>query len=115
MMEACRAAGVPVPGLRYEPSGLWVEFSYPAIPMDSGAAETGGSGGVATQETPQKKILALLRAQPAITRRELTARIGISPDGIKYHLNKMKSTEAIRHVGPTKTGYWEVLKGKPTP
>src|SRR3990172_1565501 len=45
MMEACRAAGVPVPGLRYEPSGLWVEFSYPAIPMDSGAAETGGSGG----------------------------------------------------------------------
>ncbi len=32
IMEACRAAGTPVPVLRYEPAGLWVEFAYPAVP-----------------------------------------------------------------------------------
>jgi len=31
IMEACRMANAPVPALRYEPSGLWVEFSYPAL------------------------------------------------------------------------------------
>lgn len=31
IMEAGRLANAPVPALRYEPSGLWVEFSYPAL------------------------------------------------------------------------------------
>ena len=30
IMEACRDAGTPIPLLRYEPSGLWVEFAFPA-------------------------------------------------------------------------------------
>ncbi|PIV92300.1 MAG: hypothetical protein COW45_00250, partial [Gallionellales bacterium CG17_big_fil_post_rev_8_21_14_2_50_54_146] len=63
-----------------------------------------------TQETTQEKILALLKAHPSITRKELSGKVGISPDGIKYHLEKMKSAGLIRHVGPTKAGHWEVLK-----
>jgi len=52
----------------------------------------------------------LLSAQPTITRKELAARIGLSAEGIKYHMEKMKSSGLIRHVGPTKTGHWEILK-----
>ena len=37
MMEACRAADAPVPALRYEPSGLWVEFTYPTRPVSAAA------------------------------------------------------------------------------
>ena len=62
-----------------------------------------------TQETTQDKILAILRSAPAITRRELAAKIGITADGIKYHLKKLTADGVIRHVGPTKTGHWEVL------
>jgi ATP-dependent DNA helicase RecG len=40
----------------------------------------------------------------------MAARIGISSDGIKYHLEKMKPDGRIRHVGPTKGGHWEILK-----
>ena len=40
----------------------------------------------------------------------MAARIGISSDGIKYQLEKMKSARIMRHVGPTKAGYWEILK-----
>ncbi len=103
ILEACRAAEVPEPDLRYETSGLWVEFPFPEVLSESITQET-------TQETTQERILALLKAEPAITRRVLAERIGITPDGIKYHLDKLRSAGAIRHVGSTKAGHWEVLK-----
>jgi ATP-dependent DNA helicase RecG len=62
-----------------------------------------------TQET-YEKILTWLRSHPAITRRELASRLGLSDSGIKYHLEKMKAAGVIRRVGATKSGYWEVLK-----
>ena len=66
-----------------------------------------------TQETgitTQERILALIEAEPGITRRRLAERIGITPDGVKYHLDKLRAAGVIRHVGATKTGRWEVLK-----
>ncbi|MFT6408437.1 MAG: putative HTH transcriptional regulator [Arenicella sp.] len=62
-----------------------------------------------TQETTQEKILALLRENPSITRKALAERIGITPDGIKYHLDKLKTAGIIQHSGPTKGGHWQVL------
>ncbi len=103
IFEACRAANIPEPGLRYEPSGLWLEFSFP---HPSGGKTTQQTA----QETTQEQILALLASEPSITRRELAGRIGLTPDGIKYHLVKMASAGLIRHVGPTKAGHWEILK-----
>lgn len=72
----------------------------------------------ATQETtPQsppattrERILALLKADPRTTRRRMAEQIGITPDGVKYHLAKLRKAGIIRHVGPTKAGRWEVLK-----
>ena len=66
-----------------------------------------------TQEiegTTQERILALLKAKPGITRRLLAERVGITPDGVKYHLDKLRTAGVIRHVGATKAGRWEVLK-----
>lgn len=45
-----------------------------------------------------------------MTRKELATNIGISEDGVKYHLDKMKQDGTIRRVGSTKGGHWEVLK-----
>ena len=69
-------------------------------------ATTQENGGTTTQE----RILALLKAEPGITRRLLAERIGITPDGVKYHLDKLRAAGIIRHVGATKAGRWEVLK-----
>ncbi len=98
ILDACRSANVPEPELRYDPSGLWIVFSFPVIATQ----ET-------TQETTQEKIVALLRKTPTMTRRQMAEIIGISENGIKYHLDKLKSSGVIRHVGPTKAGHWEVL------
>lgn len=59
-------------------------------PKDEGKAAT------------QEKILGCLRTEPTLTRKLLAQRFNISEDGIKYHLNKLKATNKIRHVGPTK-------------
>lgn len=65
---------------------------------------------ITQEKTTQEKILVLLQENPSITRELLAERIGITSDGIKYHLDKLKSSGQIRHVGSTKAGTWEVLK-----
>ena len=85
----------------------FVEFMlamiYAAVTKISTTQET-------TRETTQEKIISLLERQPGITRKELAVQVGISADGIKYHLEKLKAAGKIRHVGPTKKGHWEIIK-----
>jgi ATP-dependent DNA helicase RecG len=125
IIDTCKLEGVPAPELRYETTGLWMVFHFAS--SQAKAAKTTQETEETTQETEettqeteettqeteettQEKILALIKAQPSITRNELAALVEISSDGIKYHLEKMKSAGIIRHVGPTKAGLWEVLK-----
>lgn len=63
-----------------------------------------------TQETTQEKILRLISENPYITRKMLAAKLLLKEDNVKYHLNKLKSEEKIRHCGATKNGYWEIIK-----
>ena len=88
--------------------------SWPEWPKTSVTArETTRIGSPTTQEpggSTQERILALLRAEPEITRNVLAESIGITPDGVKYHLTKLRATGVIRHVGSTKAGRWEVLR-----
>ncbi len=63
-----------------------------------------------TQKTTQK-VLALIKENPYITRKELAREIGnITEDGIKYNLAKLKKEGKIKRVGPDKGGYWEIVK-----
>ena len=64
---------------------------------------------VKPRKTTQEKILGLLKQKPSYTRRELADRLNLTPDGIKYHLDKLKKSGIIKHTGPTKKGHWEIL------
>ena len=68
-------------------------------------------------QSTRERILSLLAAEPTMTRARLASRLEISPEGVKYHLDKLRHERRIRHVGPTKKGRWEVLKTdqKPPP
>jgi ATP-dependent DNA helicase RecG len=57
----------------------------------------------------RERILALMRQQPTITTRELADALQLSVDGISYHLKKLRGEGRIRHRGPTKSGWWEVM------
>ncbi len=47
---------------------------------------------------------------PTITRMELAALLGHTPDKIKHHLKKLTEQGIIEHVGSTKAGEWVILK-----
>jgi ATP-dependent DNA helicase RecG len=64
-----------------------------------------------TQNTTQK-ILELIGYNPKITRKEMARGIGISEDGIKYNLNKLKEKGIIIRKGTLRSGYWEIRKIK---
>ena len=136
MIERCVAAGLREP--EFEAAGQFVTrirraavAGQPVVFTDGNASTlaAGEEGttqktGATTQETAittqeatqedraatQERILDLLRTEPAISRRVMAERIGITPDGVKYHLTKLRAAGVVRHVGATKGGRWEVLK-----
>ena len=62
-----------------------------------------------TRKTTQEIIIDEMMRNPKVTRNELAAIVGLTPDGVKYHLQKMVKENVIRHQGSTRSGYWEVL------
>lgn len=58
--------------------------------------------------TTRDKILEQMRANPGITRNELAAIVGLTPDAIKYHLHKMTGEGIITRHGSARSGYWVV-------
>lgn len=63
-----------------------------------------------TQKTTQK-ILDVLKADPTATRKELADLLGLTPDGIKWNIEKLKKEGKLRRIGPDKGGKWEVIEG----
>jgi ATP-dependent DNA helicase RecG len=74
----------------------------------SPTASIGEKFGETTQKTTQK-ILELIVSNPKISRVELAAEIGITADGVKYQLDKLRKQGILRRVGPDKGGYWEIV------
>ena len=104
--------GTPEPTIQIEPGELQVEFPFSEVYLDGMM----GSGqqinkslretAQETTQTTQEKILALLRDDPEPTHKMLATEIGITPDGVRYHLDSLRKASRIRPVGPTKKGYW---------
>jgi ATP-dependent DNA helicase RecG len=69
-----------------------------------------------TTETAQEKIrdslcriIAVIKSRPDATMTEIAAETGLSRDGVKWNLSKLKELKKIRRIGYTKGGHWEVL------
>jgi ATP-dependent DNA helicase RecG len=55
-----------------------------------------------------RKLLELIKENPAISLIELAERMHLTKDGIWYHLKILKQEEILKRVGPAKGGYWEI-------
>ena len=67
--------------------------------------ETTRETGMATEET----ILRLLLEDPSLTQREMATHVGLTSDGVKFHINKLKEKGIIKREGPTKKGRWVII------
>ena len=55
------------------------------------------------------EILQVIQNNPALSQKEIAMELGWTVDRVKYYLNKMKKQEAIRRIGISHKGYWELL------
>ena len=53
--------------------------------------------------------LQVIQNNPALSQKEIAMELGWTVDRVKYYLNKMKKQEAIRRIGSSHKGYWELL------
>ena len=60
-------------------------------------------------KTVKETILNAVKEQPMISVKELAELCGLSSHGVQYHINKLKESGVIRHVGATKAGRWEII------
>ena len=69
-----------------------------------------------TQKTTQKgqdttqKILEEIKKNPSISRDELAEKCGLTSDGIKYNMRKLREKGIIKRIGPDKGGHWEIIE-----
>ena len=77
-------------------------------PLTTAVADS--TTGKTTGKTTAKRIPALLRRDPEISLAAVASRVGLTVHGVRYHIRKLKSAGAIRRVGSSRAGRWEVLK-----
>ena len=66
-----------------------------------------------TKKTAKKssvKIMDVMKSMPDVTLAELSNATGLSVDGVRWNIRKLKDANLIRRVGPDKGGHWEVVK-----
>ena len=88
-----------------------VDFYGPGEAVLGSTEKVGEKDLETTQKTTQKttqRILELIKENPQITRNELSNIIGISENGIKFHITNLKKKGLLKRVGADKGGHWEV-------
>ena len=56
----------------------------------------------------EAKIIAEIKKDNKISRRQIASNLRIKPDTVKEYLNKLKDKRVLRRIGKTSGGYWFV-------
>ena len=102
IMQACTDAGIPMPELRYEQTGLWMMFPFSADEAKIGSGKS--------SEKSSEKILTLIKGDPHISARNIAGQLGLTPRAVEKQIAQLKADLRLKRVGPPKGGHWEVLR-----
>lgn len=56
-----------------------------------------------------ERLVDLLREHPRLSAAALAQRLGVSTRTAQRHRNQLRDNGRIRHIGPAKTGHWEII------
>ncbi len=110
IFSACRNADSPQPQVRLSGNDLWFEFPFSPAYLDRVA---GGGKGKTPVKTPVKTpdmILHVLETNPDMTLAQVADKINKSLSAVERASTKLVKAGRLKHVGPQKGGYWEVLE-----
>lgn len=63
-------------------------------------------------ENIDKEIVEIIKNNCKISRKDLVLILNKTEGSIRHHLNKLQEKGIIKHQGPDKGGYWEVIDEK---
>lgn len=115
IFEECKGSGLPKPQLSSD-GGEWaIEFAFGPEYLESAKARPEVAAGekVSVKTTPITtpiRILQLVRENPEISQSGLAEILGLSRDGVRYHMKKLVLAGRVRYIGSTRDGHWEVLQ-----
>ena len=61
----------------------------------------------------QRLILDSISRKPKISSKELSARVGITPEKIRVNISKLKTKGFLERIGSDRGGYWKIIKHIP--
>ncbi|MEN9609653.1 MAG: hypothetical protein RLZZ628_467 [Bacteroidota bacterium] len=99
MLDDCKLAGTPLPIFQYDFSGFIVEFQWTISDKLSDKLS----------DKTSDKVLDLMRNQPNITIKQLSAFLGIATRVVEFHIQNLKKEHKIARKGGKKSGEWMLL------
>jgi len=102
--EICKRDNSPFPEIEFNENYFYITFMQSHEYLSLGREDT-------TQKTTQK-ILRAIEENPSITREGLAGLLGITADGVKYHLDNLKKKGLIKRAGGRKEGIWKIVGKK---
>ncbi len=63
-----------------------------------------------SKEKSVEKIMAIIRANPKVTQRELIQLTGLTRSGVEKNIRNLREKGLLRRVGSDKRGYWEIIE-----
>ena len=61
-------------------------------------------------KTTEQQVLQLIENNPYLTQREIAEYLGLTKDGVKYHISHLKKKKKIKRKGSNRKGFWEIIK-----
>lgn len=106
MRELMREAGLKEPVFEMD---AFFRVTFYRDPRYSLKAEKFHKGIEKTTQKTTQKIIEALTKKSDITQKELAELIGITEDGIKYHITRLRKKRILKRIGPDKGGHWEIV------
>jgi len=107
MRRLMKAAGLKRP--RFESTGfLTISFVRPGFYSTGSSEKTDPKTTPKTTPKTEAAILALIQANPRLTKTDLAKELNLTVDGIKYTIKKLTKSGILRWNGSSKNGQWKV-------
>lgn len=67
------------------------------------------TGVVLPPSDPRSIIMQMVKENPKVKRKEIADRLGMTIDGVRYHLKKLTVSGVLMFEGNSRTGQWIIL------
>lgn len=93
--NTCAAYGCPEPKFDGDSAGFWVEFAFPLSAVIDSPKGLGDELG----DSPQPRLLQLIRDNPVISMAELSQCLKISTTAVEKTLKRLKVKGRLQRIG----------------